>query len=58
LNLALILIGQFIWAEQIKSYEVMHVKMTRIESGVPVPQGFTLYVNVKIVTAKNVCPSS
>jgi hypothetical protein len=29
----------------------MHVKMTRIESGVTVPKGlFTLYVNVKIVT--------
>jgi hypothetical protein len=31
----------------------MHVKMTRIESGVTVPKGlFTLYVNAKIVTAK------
>jgi hypothetical protein len=31
----------------------MHVKMTRIESGVTVPKGlFTLYMNVKIVTAK------
>jgi hypothetical protein len=31
----------------------MHVKMTRIESGVTVPKGlFTFYVNVKIVTAK------
>jgi hypothetical protein len=30
----------------------MHVKMTRIESGVTVPKGlFTLYMNVKIVTA-------
>jgi threonine/homoserine efflux transporter RhtA len=31
----------------------MHVKMTRIQSGVTVPKGlFTLYMNVKIVTAK------
>jgi hypothetical protein len=31
----------------------MHVKMTRIESGVTVPKDlFTLYVNVKIMTAK------
>jgi hypothetical protein len=31
----------------------MHVKMTRIENGVTVPQDlFTLYVNVNIVTAK------
>jgi hypothetical protein len=31
----------------------MHVKVTRIASGVTVPEGlFTLYVNVKIVTAK------
>jgi hypothetical protein len=31
----------------------MHVKMTRIASGVTVPEGlFTLYGNVKIVTAK------
>jgi hypothetical protein len=31
----------------------MHVKMTRIESVVTVPKGlFTLYVNVKILTAK------
>jgi hypothetical protein len=31
----------------------MHVKMTRIECGVTVPKDlFTLYVNVKIVTAK------
>jgi hypothetical protein len=38
----------------------MHVKMTRIESGVTDPKGlllyffiyFTTYVNVKIVTAK------
>jgi hypothetical protein len=30
----------------------MHVKMTRIESGVTVPKGlFTLYMNVKIVMA-------
>jgi hypothetical protein len=29
----------------------MHVKMTRIESGVTVPKGlFTLYMNVKIVS--------
>jgi hypothetical protein len=35
----------------------MHVKMTRIESGVTVPKGlFTLYVNVKIVMAKIVWP--
>jgi hypothetical protein len=35
----------------------MHVKMTRIESGVTVPKGlFTLYMNVKIVTAKNFWP--
>jgi hypothetical protein len=33
------------------------VKMTRIESGVTVSKGlFTLYGNVKIVTAKNFCP--
>jgi hypothetical protein len=32
----------------------MHVKITRIESGVTVAKGlFTLYMNVKIVTAKN-----
>jgi hypothetical protein len=31
----------------------IHVKMTRIESGVTVPKNlFTLYVNVKRVTAK------
>jgi hypothetical protein len=31
----------------------MHVKMTRIENGVTVPQDlFTLYVNFNIVTAK------
>jgi hypothetical protein len=31
----------------------MHVKMTRIERGVTVPKDLiTLYVNVKIVTAK------
>jgi hypothetical protein len=31
----------------------MHVKMTRIESGVTVPKDlFTLYVNVKIVAGK------
>jgi hypothetical protein len=31
------------------------VKMTRIESGVTIPKGlFTLYLNVKKVTAKNV----
>jgi hypothetical protein len=35
----------------------MHVQMTRIESGVTVPKDlFTLYVNVKIVTAKNFWP--
>jgi hypothetical protein len=35
----------------------MHVKMTRIESGVTVPKGlFTLYANVKIATAKNFWP--
>jgi preprotein translocase subunit SecE len=34
----------------------MHVKMTRIESGVTVPKGlFSLYINVKIVTAKIFC---
>jgi hypothetical protein len=33
----------------------MHVKMTRIESGVTVPKClFTFYMNIKIVTAKNV----
>jgi hypothetical protein len=37
----------------------MHVKMTRIESGVTIPKGlFTLYVNVKIVTAKIFWPPS
>jgi hypothetical protein len=37
----------------------MHVKMTRIESGVTIPKGlFTLYVNVKIVTAKIFWPIS
>jgi hypothetical protein len=31
----------------------MHVKMTRIKSGVTVAKGlFTLYMNIKIVTAK------
>jgi hypothetical protein len=31
----------------------MHVKMTRIESGVTLPKDlFTLYVNVKMVTVK------
>jgi hypothetical protein len=31
----------------------MHVKMTRIESGVTFPKGlFTLYMNVKIVATK------
>jgi hypothetical protein len=35
----------------------MHDKMTRIESGVMVPKGlFILYMNVKIVTAKNFWP--
>jgi hypothetical protein len=35
----------------------MHVKMTRIETGVTVPKGlFTLYMNVKITTAKNIWP--
>jgi preprotein translocase subunit SecE len=37
----------------------MHVKMTRIESGVTIPKGlFTLYGNVKIVMAKIVWPPS
>jgi hypothetical protein len=35
----------------------MHVKMTRIESRVTVPNGlFTLYMNVKIMTAKIFSP--
>jgi hypothetical protein len=35
----------------------MHVKMTRIESGITVPKDlFTLYGNVKIVTAENFWP--
>jgi hypothetical protein len=35
----------------------MHVKMTRIESGITVPKDlFTLYLNVKIVTVKNFWP--
>jgi hypothetical protein len=35
----------------------MHYKMTKIESRVTVPKGlFTLYMNVKIVTAKKFRP--
>jgi hypothetical protein len=34
----------------------MHVKMRRIESGVTVPKGFILSMNVEIVTAKIFCP--